>query len=92
MCYTESGLNYNVIHTGKHDSTTIGICGLKYNYWGNIIGDIDINSLEAGSIVLSYLLDKYDGNLRLALKHFKGVKKNKVIVKHTIKTYKKIKD
>lgn len=94
LCFTESSLNYNVKHKGNFDKTTTGICGLKTKYWIDEIEEINhqnINSLYAGSLVLEYLLNKYNGDLFLALKHYKGVNKNLEPVKRVIRLYKEIK-
>lgn len=59
-----------MFHPGRHDATTEGICGLKH-YWGE-----DRNSLEAGSRVIQYFLDKHNYNYFKAFKDFKGAKSN----------------
>lgn len=94
LCFTESNLNYEVKHKGKFDKTTTGICGLKTKYWIDEIEEINhqnINSLYAGSLVLEYLLNKYNGDLFLALKHYKGASKNLEPVKKVIEIYEEIK-
>ena len=94
LCFTESNLNYEVKHKGKWDKSTIGICGLKTKYWIDEIEEINhqnINSLYAGSLVLEYLLKKYNDNLFLALKHYKGADKNLESVKRVIELYEGIK-
>ena len=93
LCFPESGLNKNVIHKGKFDKETIGICGVKY-YWIDIIPDLNydnINSLKGGELVLDYLLEKYDGDLFEALKEYKGSIKNLEPVYKTLEIYKEIK-
>ena len=83
-------MNYKVKHKGALDKTTIGICGLKSKYWIDEIEEINyqnINSLYAGSLVLEYLLNKYNGDLFLALKHYKGASKNLETVKKVIEIY-----
>ena len=74
LCNTESGNRYDVIHTGKYDSTTTGICGIKTHWIGMIpeINESNINSLYAGSLVIEYLLNKNGENVYAALKEFKG--------------------
>lgn len=74
VCNTESGNRYDVIHTGKYDSTTTGICGIKTHWIGEIpeINESNINSLYAGSLVIEYLLNKNNNNVYAALKEFKG--------------------
>ena len=94
LCFTESNLNYEVKHKGKFDKSTVGICGLKTKYWIDEIEEINhqnINSLYAGSLVLEYLLNKYNGDLEKALKHYKGANKNLEPVKRVIKIYEDIK-
>lgn len=94
LCFTESNLNYEVKHKGAFDNTTTGICGLKTKYWIDEIEEINhqnINSLYAGSLVLEYLLNKYNGDLFLALKHYKGADKNLEPVNRVIEIYEGIK-
>ena len=94
MCFSESSLNYEVKHKGKFDKSTTGICGLKTKYWIDEIEEINhqnINSLYAGSLVLEYLLNKYNGDLEKALKHYKGANKNLAPVKRVIELYEGIK-
>lgn len=94
LCFTESNLNYEVKHKGKFDKSTVGICGLKTKYWIDEIDEINhqnINSLYAGSLVLDYLLNKYNGDLEKTLKHYKGADKNLEPVKRVIEIYKGIK-
>lgn len=94
LCFTESSLNYEVKHKGKFDKPTVGICGLKSKYWIDEIEEINhqnINSLYAGSLVLEYLLNKYNDNLFLAIKHYKGADKNLESVKRVIELYEGIK-
>lgn len=94
LCFTESSLNYEVKHKGKWDKSTTGICGLKTKYWIDEIDEINhqnINSLYAGSLVLEYLLNKYDNDLFLALKHYKGADRNLKSVNRVIELYKEIK-
>ena len=94
LCFTESSLNYEVKHKGKFDKPTVGICGLKTKYWIDEIEEINhqnINSLYAGSLVLEYLLNKYNDNLFLAIKHYKGADKNLEPVNRVIEIYKDIK-
>ena len=92
ICFTESSLNFDVKHTGSYNYTTTGICGLK-TIWIEIIPEItsdNLNSLYAGSLVIGYLLNKYDDNLYLAIKHFKGAKKDKVQINKVLSTLDKI--
>ena len=94
LCFTESNLNYEAKHKGKFDKTTVGICGLKTKYWIDEIEEINhqnINSLYAGSLVIEYLLNKYNGDLEKTLKHYKGADKNLKPVKRVIEIYEGIK-
>ena len=91
-CYSESNLNYNVIHKGKFDKTTKGLCGIKTE-WIDIIPELNednINSLYGGYLVLSYLIEK-EGDLENALKKYKGSIKNYKPVQHTLELKKLIK-
>ena len=72
---TESSLNYEVKHKGKFDKTTVGISGIKYNFWIKTIPELNennINSLYGGYLVLNHLLTKHNGNEFKALAEFKG--------------------
>jgi predicted nucleotidyltransferase len=89
LAHTESNLNYDVKHYGTHDKTTKGIGGIK-TLWSDVIKDADINSLEATSLVLDHLLERYDGNLTLALKHYKGAVNNMTPVDKVLKIYKEM--
>ena len=92
-CYKESNLNKDVIHKGKYDINTKGICGIK-NYWIDIIPELNednINSLYGGSLVLEYLLVKNNNDIYLALKDYKGSIKNTKPVDDVIKLYEKLK-
>lgn len=75
LCFTESSLNYEVKHKGKHDKTTTGICGIKPNFWGNILQGNDPNSLYSGYLVLNHLLEKH-GDIHTAISKYKGAKRN----------------
>lgn len=93
LCFPESGLKKDVVHKGKFDKKTIGVCGVK-SYWIDIIPDLtknNINSLKAGELVLDYLIDKNNGNLFEALKDYKGANKNLEPVYKTLEIYKEIK-
>ena len=93
LCFPESGLKKNVIHRGKFDKETVGICGVK-DYWIDIIPDLtmeNINSLRGGELVLDYLLDKNDNDLFEALKDYKGANKNLRPVYKTLEIYEGIK-
>ncbi len=41
-------------------------------------------------MIIKFLLDKYNGDLRKAIKHYKGIENNNYIVENTIKIYKGI--
>lgn len=73
LCFTESSLNYNVKHHGRYDSGTKGICGIK-PCWNELLDGVDRNSLQAGSIVISHLLETH--SLDKALHKYKGAKKS----------------
>ena len=93
VCFTESSFRYNVKHTGSHDKTTIGICGIK-TVWIDIIPELNqenINTLYAGSLVITYLLNKHNNDLFKAIKEFKGANKNLTTTHKTIRLYNKIK-
>lgn len=62
-------------HKGSTDKTTIGICGLKPEFWEKELKGNNPNSIYSGYLVLSYLINT-KGDLYKALKHFKGAKKN----------------
>jgi len=62
-------LRYRVTHPEKW---TTGICGIRPNFWGHLLDDVEVNSLQAGAIVISHLLDRYNGDEFLALSHYKG--------------------
>lgn len=83
-------MNYNAVHK-KNDIQAIGIGGIKPDYWVDILGKVNPNSLEATSLVIEHLLVKYNGNLKKAITHYKGVTNNKYIVDNTIEMYKEIK-
>ena len=93
MCFTESSLNYDVVHKGALDKNTIGLCGIK-DYWINIIPELNennINSLIGGDLVLNHLLNRFDGDMFKALAYYKGSKKNLEPVHKVIRIYKEIK-
>ena len=91
-CYKESSLNRNVVHNGKYDTRTKGICGIK-DYWIDIIPELNeenINTLIGGAIVLKHMLDKNNNDLFFALKEYKGSKKNLKPVYSVIDLYNEI--
>ena len=87
LCWTESNLRYDVVHKGSTDSTTVGICGIKPNFWNTVLeeNDATANSLYGGYIVLKYLEEK-KGSFRGALKSYKGAKRNNKPVEKVIVT------
>ena len=92
-CYSESNLNYDVIHKGKLDTTTVGICGIKKDIWIAQIPELNednINSLYGGYLVLSYLINE-TGSLESALVKYKGSIKNYKPVQHTLELKRLIK-
>lgn len=93
LCYPENNFSYTIPHLGKYDKNTIGkVCGVK-EYWIDIVDEItydNINSLQAGEMVLNYLIDKNNGNLFEALKDFKGAKTNLTSVYKTLEIYKRL--
>ena len=91
--FTESNLNYEVIHKGKFDKTTTGISGIKSNFWIKAIPELNednINSLYGGYLVLSHLLAKHNGNEFEALADFKGSITNFKPVYKTLEIKKRI--
>lgn len=85
VCYDESNLNYNVVHKGKFDRSTIGICGVKKEWIDTIpqLNKDNINTLYGGSLVLSYLLDNSSDKVE-AVKKYKGSILNVEPVIHTL--------
>ena len=94
VCFTESSFRYNAKHTGWYNEGITGhMCGLK-DHWVDIIPELNqdnINTLYAGSLVISYLLDKHNNDLFKAIKEFKGANKNLTTTYKTIRLYNKIK-
>lgn len=85
VCYDESNLNYNVVHKGKFDKTSTGICAVK-SEWIDMIPQLNkenINTLYGGSLVLSYLLDNSSDKFE-AIKKYKGSILNVEPVIHTL--------
>lgn len=93
LCFPESGLKKNVIHKGKYDKETRGICGIKEYLIGEVphLTKENINSLKGGELVLDYFLLKNNNNLFEALKDYKGSNKNLEPVYKTLKIYDDIK-
>ncbi len=94
VCFTESSFRYNAKHTGWYNAGITGhICGLK-DHWISLIPELNesnINTLYAGSLVITYLLNKHNNDLFKAIKEFKGADKNLKTTYKTIKLYNKIK-
>ena len=91
--FNESSLNYEAKHKGKFDKTTVGISGIKSNFWIKAIPELNednINSLYGGYLVLNHLLDKYNGNEFKALAEFKGSITNFKPVYKTLEIKKRI--
>ena len=93
LCYTESSLNKSVVHKGRYDKTTKGICGIKTLRINEIpeLTHKNINTLYAGSLVLEYLLAKNNYNMYEALKDYKGAIKNTESVDKVFEVYNNIK-
>ena len=92
MCFTESSLNYDVVHNGTYDKNTIGLCGIK-DYWQDIIPELNednINSLYGGYLVLNHLIAKHNGNEFKALAEYKGSVTNFKAVYKTLEIKKRI--
>ena len=87
VCFTESDLDYDVIHPS---SDTYGICGIKLAIWSQEIPQItrtNVNTLYAGSLVINFLLQKHHNNIALAIKEFKGSTTNKKPVHKVLSIY-----
>ena len=85
-CYNESNLNKNVVHKGRYDRTTVGQCGIKKEWIGEIekLTKDNINSLYGGYLVLDHLIKKSNGDIHEAIRRYKGAKKNFSSVTHTL--------
>ena len=91
--FNESSLNYEGKHKGKFDKTTVGISGIKSNFWIKTIPELNednINSLYGGYLVLNHLLAKHNGNEFKALADFKGSVTNFIPVYKTLEIKKRI--
>ena len=77
--------------SGKPDARSncgaVGLTQIRWRFWGEMLQDAGIAqtetdllipevSIEAGACILRYLLDKYDGDLQEALKHYSGNARN----------------
>ena len=89
IAITESGIDYDVSHP---DLFTTGIGGIKSLFWKDILGETNPNSLEAIDKVISYLIDKNNGNVYKAIKDYKGADKNMVSTNKCWNLYKQLKD
>ena len=84
---TESGIDYDVSHP---DLFTTGIGGIKSLFWKDILGETNPNSLEAIDKVISYLIDKNNGNVYRAIADYKGADKNLSTTNKCWNLYKKL--
>lgn len=93
MCFPESGLKKNVVHKGRYDKNTKGICGIKTYLIGEVpyLTKENINTLKGGELTLDYFLSKNNNNLFEALKDYKGSIKNLEPVYKTLRIYEDIK-
>ena len=89
LCFTESSLKYDVKHKGKYDKTTTGICGIKPNFWDNVLQGNNPNSLYSGYLVLNHLLEKH-GDIHTAIAKYKGAKRNLKTTEKAIKISKNL--
>ena len=94
VCYNESNLLYDLgEHKGKKNKNVFGICGVNLKIWSEIIPEINkdnVDSLYAGHLVLSYLIDEEKGNILSALKSYKGTVDNYFPIIHTLEIKKRI--
>ncbi len=94
-CFNETNLKYNVgEHKGKTNKGVYGICGVNLEIWEKEIPELNkdnIDSLYAGHLVLSYLLNEENGNLFNSLKRYKGSELNIFPVIHTLELKRLIK-
>ena len=92
ILFSESSGNKNVKHSNKN---WIGWCGIDVTIWGKDLRreGITINSLKACDYILNKYLEENNGNKKLSLYAYKGVKNNnkvKKIVDNMIKIEKKV--
>ena len=88
IAITESGINYEAKHP---DCQTFGIGGIKNLFWSDLLGDVNPNSFEAIDIIISYLIDKNNGNIYEAIKDYKGADKNLSTTNKCYSLYKQLK-
>ena len=92
ILFSESSGNKNVKHSNKN---WIGWCGVDVTIWGKDLRreGIAINSLKACDYILNKYLEENNGNKKLSLYAYKGVKNNdkvKKVVDNMLKIEKKI--
>ena len=87
IALTESNVNYNAKH---QDVFTIGIGGIKSIFWSDLLGNVNPNSLEAIDIIITYLIDKNNGNIYRAIADYKGADKNLSTTNKCWKLYKQL--
>lgn len=73
--------------SGRSDARSncgaVGLTQIRWKFWGEMLQGAGIAqmeadllipevSIEAGAFIVRYLLDKYDGDLQEALKHYSG--------------------
>ena len=77
-CAPETSLRYGIKHLGPYDRTTRGICGIQ-THWIDTIPELtheNIDTLYAGSLVISHYLERHNQQLFPALLDYKGSRKN----------------
>ena len=92
VLFSESSGNKNVKHSKKNVQ---GWCGVDVSIWGEELNqnEIEVNSLKACDYILNKYLEENNGNKKLSLYAYKGVKNNdkvKGIIENMIKIEKKI--
>jgi hypothetical protein len=71
LAFSESSLNPNV----NHNSTAVGYCGIKPEYWKSYLNErgIKVRSVLSCLEVYNYYYDRYK-NQRKALRRYKGIR------------------
>lgn len=92
VLFSESSGNKNAKHSKKNVK---GWCGVDVSIWGEELkqNEIEVNSLKACDYILNKYLEENNGNKKLSLYAYKGVKNNdkvKKIVDNMIKIEKKV--
>ena len=92
VLFSESSGNKNANHSKKNVK---GWCGVDVSIWGEELkqNEIEVNSLKACDYILNKYLEENNGNKKLSLYAYKGVKNNdkvKGIIENMIKIEKKI--